>query len=94
MRKKKVGHAMSRVCIELTAVWGNDDAESTIKVSRRMWAKIQNGAEYATSAWSWYEGKRYRVAWRFNSGNVSVDNADGEYFGGSVSVLFVREPSR
>ena len=62
----------TRISVKLTAVWGNDDADSTIKVSRRRWKQIQEGAEYETSAWSWYEGSRYRVAWRFSDREVSV----------------------
>lgn len=37
--------------VELTAVWGNDDADSTIKVSQRRWKQIQEGAEFEASAW-------------------------------------------
>jgi hypothetical protein len=69
MKRKAIKH---RVYVALTAVWGNDDADSTIKVSRRRWQAIRAGAEYETSAWSWYEGKRYSVAWSFANGNVSV----------------------
>ena len=63
--------------VELTAFWGNDDAESTIKVSRRRWKAICSGAEYWTSAWSWYEGKRDSVAWSFTDGNVTISGKDG-----------------
>jgi len=66
-----------KVYVELTAVWGNDDADSAIKVSRSRWQKIQSGAEYETSAWSWYEGKRYSVNWHFAEGEVSVYGENG-----------------
>ncbi len=66
-----------KVYVELTAVWGNDDAESTIKISRRRWESIRAGAEYQTSAWSWYEGKRDSVVWSFANGEVSIDGEDG-----------------
>lgn len=66
-----------RIYVELTAVWGNGDADSTIKVSRRRWEQIQDGAEYDTSAWSWYEGRRYSVGWHFSDGEVSVHGEDG-----------------
>jgi hypothetical protein len=66
-----------RAHIEITAYWGNDDAESTIKVSRRRWKEIQEGAEYATTAWGWYEGSRFSVAWSFAGGEVSIDGDDG-----------------
>ena len=72
---KKV--AKPRVYVELRALWGNDDAESTIKVSRRRWESIRAGAAYVTSAWSWYEGKRYPVSWSFSNGKVSIDGEDG-----------------
>ena len=65
-----------RVYVELTAVWGNDDAESTIKISHRRWESIRAGAEYQTSAWSWYEGKRDSVVWSFANGEVSIDGED------------------
>ena len=66
-----------RVHVELTAVWGNDDAESTIKISRRRWQEIRKGAEHFESAWSWYEGRRYPVTWSFSRGMVSIDGDDG-----------------
>ena len=67
----------SRINVELTAFWGNDDAGSTIKVSRRRWKQIQEGAEYSTSAWGWYEGKRFSVIWSFSDGKVTVFGDDG-----------------
>ena len=33
---------MTRTRIQLVAVWGNDDAESSIWVSRRRWTAIQS----------------------------------------------------
>lgn len=69
--------AKRRAYVELTAYWGNDDAESTIKVSPRRWEAIQEGANYETSAWGWYEGRRFSVDWRFAGGNVSIDGEDG-----------------
>jgi hypothetical protein len=66
-----------KVHIELTAFWGNGDAESTIKVSQRRWKQIQEGAEYETSARSWYEGERYDVSWHFSNSEVSIDGDDG-----------------
>jgi len=76
-RSKQKVIVNKRVNVEVTAYWGNDDAESTIKVSRRRWKAILNGADYTTTAWSWYEGKRYSVTWRFANGNVSIDGEDG-----------------
>jgi hypothetical protein len=61
-----------RAHIELTAVWGNDDAESTIKVSPLRWKQIQEGAEFETSSWGWYEGKRFSVSWHFSGGLFSI----------------------
>jgi hypothetical protein len=74
MKKKSTE---SRIYVGLSAVWGNDDADSTIKVSRRWWKQIQEGAEYDSSAWSWYEGRRYSVGWHFSDGTVSVNGEDG-----------------
>jgi ribosomal protein L25 (general stress protein Ctc) len=76
--KKKSKAKNPRVYIELRTVWGNGDAESSIKVSRRRWEKIQEGAEYCTSAWSWYEGSRYSVEWRFFEGNFCIYGTGSE----------------
>ena len=67
-----------KVHIELTCLWGNGDVSSTIKVSRRRWKQIQDGAEYETSASSWYEGKRYSVVWSFSDAKVPVTAGDGD----------------
>lgn len=75
MKKKK--KTAAKIYVELTAVWGNDDAESTIKMSRRRWKRIEEGAEYRTSAWSWYEGTREAVRWCFANREVSIGGEDG-----------------
>ena len=66
-----------RVFVEVTAYWGNDDAESTIKISRRRWKAILQGDEYTKYTWSWYEGTRFPVTWHFTSGKVSIYGEDG-----------------
>lgn len=66
-----------RIYVHLTAVWGNGDADSTIKVSRRRWAQIQKGAEYTAGASSWYEGERASVGWHFLDAKVSINGPDG-----------------
>ena len=68
MKKK----ATPRIYIQLTAVWGNGDADSTIRISRRRWQHIREGADYATSAASYYEGGRGSVAWHFSGGLLSI----------------------
>jgi hypothetical protein len=68
---------MTRTGIQLTAVWGNDDAQSSVLVSRRRWTAIQSGAVHTVDASSSYEGKRYKVVWRFANGQVSIDGVDG-----------------
>ena len=68
---------MTRTRIELTAVWGNEDAQSSVLVSRRRWIAIQSGAEFTVDASSSYEGKRYKVVWRFANGQVSIAGEDG-----------------
>jgi hypothetical protein len=91
--KKKA--AKRRVYVELTAVWGNDDADSTIKISRRRWQAIRAGAEYSTSASSWYEGKRDSVFWSFADGEVTIDGEDGfqAVVGLPIDALIVQEKS-
>jgi hypothetical protein len=69
--------AVKRTYIQLTAFWGNDDAESSIRISRRRWNAIHSGAEYEMNAASWYEGRRYPVVWRFAQGKVWIDGEHG-----------------
>ena len=63
--------------VSIRACWGNDDAESTIKVSPGRWKSIQEGAQYERNAWGWYEGSRFSVTWKFADGLVSIDGPDG-----------------
>ncbi|WP_395715813.1 hypothetical protein [Prosthecobacter sp.] len=63
--------------VKLTTYWGNDDAESTIKVSRSRWKVITEGGAYETTAWGWYEGGRFSVSWQFQNGSFSVLADDG-----------------
>jgi len=75
-RNRKKQKAKPRVYVHIRAYWGNGDAESSIKVSRRRWKAIQEGAEYSTGSWSWYEGQRFRVGWHFKNGLLSVYGGD------------------
>jgi len=59
--------------VAISVFWGNDDANSTLEVSERIWGKISSGAAYEKRAWSYYEGVRYRVLWRFEDGMLNVD---------------------
>lgn len=68
--------AKPRPYVELSAVWGNDDGGSSIKVSRRRWKAIQAGAEYETMTWSWYEGERSATYSRFANGKVDITGPD------------------
>jgi len=63
--------------VDITAYWGNDDAESSIRISRCCWQKILLGLGYTRSAWSWYEGKRYPVLWEFDDREISIYGRDG-----------------
>lgn len=64
-------------CVELTAYWGSDDAESTIKISAQMWEEIKTGARFQTNSKSYYEGEVYEVTWSFFDTRVSIDGDDG-----------------
>lgn len=66
-----------RVLVSLTAYWGNDDASSTIKISRLQWANIHLGMKYETHASSFYEGKRYGVTWIFDDYSFTIIGEDG-----------------
>lgn len=78
-----------RIYVELTAFWGNDDADSTIRISSREWQQICDGAEYDTFGSSYYEGKRSSVSWKFNNGRVSIFGNNGqEYiYDAAISIL-------
>ena len=68
--------------VTLIACWGNDDADSEIKISRRQWSAIKAGESYERGAWGWYEGRRQHVLWSFEDRLVSVfpsDSDGGEY---------------
>jgi len=81
--------------IALTATWGNDDADSTVKLSPKTWRLIEAGAEHTRGTWSYYEGKRYHVTWHFQSGLVSINGEDGMECVKDLPVreLFVSESS-
>ncbi len=51
--------------------------ESRILLRASLWRAIENGRSHERRAWSWYEGRRYRVLWRFENGFVSIDGEDG-----------------
>jgi hypothetical protein len=64
--------------VELRALWGNDDAESTIRISQRQWQKIQAGEKFERSAWGYYEGRRFSVVWSFKDKKVTIHGGDME----------------
>ena len=73
MKKKKY----SRVFIELSAIWGNGDVGSSIRISRRRWKAIQEGAKHTAISTSYYEGTRFTNFWTFASAKVNIDGEDG-----------------
>ena len=68
---------MTKNRFRLTAFWGNADADSSILVSQRQWDAIQTGAEYTVNGFSYFEGLRYDVVWRFSEGRVSIEGENG-----------------
>ena len=64
--------------VTLIACWGNDDADSTIKISPRQWSAIQAGESYERGAWGYYEGGRQHVLWSFEDRLVSVFPSDSD----------------
>jgi len=64
--------------VTIRALWGNDDAESTIKISSAQWKKIQAGEEFEKGGWAYYEGKRFSVEWRFNDRKVTISGGNME----------------
>tara|TARA_B100000470_G_scaffold79960_1_gene61546 strand:- start:72 stop:377 length:306 start_codon:yes stop_codon:yes gene_type:complete len=77
MKKKQTSKKYPRVYIELSAWWGNGDVGTSIRVSRRRWKAIQEGAEYEASSTSWYEGMRYSNGWTFADAKVNINGEDG-----------------
>lgn len=63
--------------IELTACWGNGDADSTIQITSQQWKVIKAGGGFQKSASSFYEGQRSDVTWLFLNSCVSIDGDDG-----------------
>ena len=80
-----------RIYIRLTAFWGNGDAESSIRVSRRMWKKIKEGMKFSFDSTGWYEGTRQKVCWSFIDGKVDIDGEDGRQciVGDTINSLIV-----
>lgn len=66
-----------RASVRIRAMWGNDDASSSIKVSCQRWRAIQAGSHYSQTTWAWYEGRRFRVQWTFKNGALCIDGCDG-----------------
>ncbi len=63
--------------LEITALWGNDDAESRIKISKNKWKQIELGKRFHSSAWAWYEGVRFRVDWWIEDKKCTITGPDG-----------------
>jgi hypothetical protein len=64
--------------ITIRALWGNDDAVSTIKISPRQWKKIQASEEFEKGGWAYYEGRRFSVGWMFKDRKVTISGGDME----------------
>ena len=77
--------------IELTAIWGNGDAESTITVSKKIWNDIQNGGKYNKKANSWYEGDKYSVTWAFQNKMVTIEDNAQYVLDACLEDLFLNE---
>ena len=69
-----------RTYIELTAWWGNSDAQSSIRVSRRKWKAIKQGLVFSKRSTGWYEGQRQSVVWHFSSAELSINGEEDEQF--------------
>ncbi len=67
----------AKAFVEVTAYWGADDADSTIKLRLEKWKEIKGGAKFAKKGLSYYEGQSYEVLWSFGAGKVTIDGEDG-----------------
>ena len=74
--------------IAIRVLWGNDDVEATLKVTRGQWAAIVAGEPFSAGTWSWYEGKRQRAVFSFNDpepGDLNVGCEEmAEYYVGRI----------
>jgi len=84
-----------RNMVSLTAVWGNDDAESTVRISLSHWKRLVSGSAFTKNAWAWYEGRRYQAQWVFKNGCVTIHGPDAAVHVVDLPLdeLFVQESS-
>ena len=87
-------HGKAETYVRITAMWGNDDADSTIEVSRRRWQLIQEGGDYDTTTWSWYEGARPKANWSFSDRELTISLDDGFECCIPIQRLYVSEEPR
>ena len=66
--------------ISITVYWGNDDSESTIRISVKQLNSILIGEDFTKSTWSYYEGLRNRVIWEFSNRTLNIYGDDGEHW--------------
>lgn len=64
--EKKVISRRKPKKVSLTAWWGNNDASSSVIIPLSKWKKILDGMEFIKGGYSWYEGRRFHVIWKFN----------------------------
>lgn len=78
--------------ITLTAIWGNDDVESEIRVSRKNWVRICAGGELKRTASGWYEGKRFGTYWHIADRKVEITSDEGgDCFIASLDDLYISD---
>lgn len=73
--------------ISVKVSWSNGDVAATAFLPPAHWQKVGDGLRVDATAWSWYEGKRERVQFRFNfpgPGELAVTSAEAEYFLGNI----------
>ena len=80
--------------ITLTAVWGNEDADSCTSLSYDEWLDICGGGELLRREVSYYEGEEFEVCWAIEDRQVRVSGEDGrECFIGSLEDLLISDSS-
>ena len=68
---------MARRRIDLTVLWGNGDAESTLTILWSQWLAICCGEDFVGESEGRYEGQSFTTFWSFEDRHVSVCNDDG-----------------
>ena len=89
----RLGLVFGKDGVKVTAFWGNDDAESTVELSREAWERVKRGGRHVIVGQSAYEGRSESVAWSFEDRCIWINGNEGAQHinGDSIESLVVEE---